>query len=116
MEVLRFFIVGVFATITHISVASSFLYIFESANPFISNLIGFLTAFFVSFFGHAWFTFRNKGSGSKFLVTTIFGFAVNNACLYFALFLDFQGVIAIAMSAMISPLTVFVMSKYWVYV
>jgi putative flippase GtrA len=70
-QVMKFGVVGVFATLTHYFSA---LFILEVVGQgvYVANLIGYCTAIFVSYFGHAVFTFKAQLGGKGFLRFTIF--------------------------------------------
>lgn len=115
MEFIRFGIVGGFATLTHVMVAWLLLTLFPGSPVFLVNVIAFSVAFSVSFFGHRHFTFRTDGSLPRFLVAACVGVAVNNGCLLITAALGFPALQAIIIAAMMSPLVVFVLSKYWAF-
>ena len=114
-EVLRFCLVGGFATLTHLGVAALLVQRFASLNVFTVNLLAFTCAFWVSFAGHRYFTFRTKGSVLKFLVSSLVGLAVNNTFLAVAFWMSSAELLSIVTAATIAPVVVFILSRFWVF-
>lgn len=115
-QLLRFGLVGGLATLVHLGVAWLVLYYWPLAYPFLVNLIAFLVAFQVSFWGHARFTFRQKGSAWRFMGVTLGGFALNNSLLWLFLMLGVESpFIAICLAVFFVPLFVFIASRLWVF-
>jgi putative flippase GtrA len=115
VALVRFGIVGGFATLTHVLVAWLLLAAFPGSSVFLINLMAFSVAFLVSFFGHRHFTFCTTGSLGRFLVAALLGVAVNNSCLLAMSGFGFHGLAAIILAAVLSPLVVFTLSKYWAF-
>lgn len=115
-QLLRFGLVGGLATLVHLGVAWLSLLTWPAANPFVINLIAFLVAFQVSFWGHARFTFRQQGSAWRFMGVTLGGFTLNNALLWLFLTLGIQSpFLAICLAVFFVPLFVFTASRLWVF-
>ena len=85
---------GVWFGLVGASAAGVHLLVFEWARGFmlpeLANLVGFLTAFGVSFAGHRWLSFRGTSTGLqqsllRFFVTAVAGFATNELCFMLAL-------------------------------
>lgn len=69
-ELVRFVIVGGLATLVDLAVTT--LLVFTTGfNANIITTVAFLTAFFVSFFGHRYFTFKKNGSMLSFLILAV---------------------------------------------
>lgn len=81
-QLLRFGLVGGMATLTHLGVAWWAIQQWPQWSPFWVNLLAFVIAFQVSFWGHSRFTFRQQGHWLKFLSVTVTGFAINNSFLW----------------------------------
>ena len=82
---LRFGLVGLTATIIHLSVA----WVANSwfgASAYLANGIGFLTAFACSYLGHFYWTFarqsRHQRSLIRFLVVAGLGYAITNVIVW----------------------------------
>lgn len=115
-QLLRFGLVGGLATLVHLSVAWLVLQVWAQGSPFLVNLVAFLVAFQVSFWGHSRYTFRHKGSPWRFLLVTLGGFAINNGLLWIFLALGlYSGFAAICLSVLMVPLFVFLASRLWVF-
>lgn len=61
-ETLRFLITGVFATLTHAAVGYALTSTTEMLGP-MANICGFLSAWWISFMGHYYFSFRGHEQG-----------------------------------------------------
>jgi len=80
-QLCRFGTIGVLATITH-SIVLIFLVEKMSWQPFFGNIMAFLVAVQVSFWGHKLFSFRNKDKStikmfSSFVVVALVGLSLN---------------------------------------
>ncbi|ASP37497.1 polysaccharide biosynthesis protein GtrA [Bacterioplanes sanyensis] len=116
MQLLRFGLVGGLATVVHLAMAWWAIQQWPELSPFWVNLIAFVVAFQVSFWGHSRFTFRQQGHWLKFLSVTVTGFAINNSFLWVFLTLGVEdSFLAICLSVALVPLFVFVASKLWVF-
>jgi putative flippase GtrA len=115
-QLARFGLVGGAATVIHLATAWILLWQWPGISPFIANLIAFLLAFQVSFWGHSRFTFGSEGSPARFLVVSGSGFLLNNALLALLLLTGFfSSFAAICLAAFLVPLFVFLASKFWVF-
>ncbi|MBT2801003.1 GtrA family protein [Halomonas sp. ISL-56] len=115
-QLFRFGIVGGLATLVHLTVAWWVLQVWSEGSPFLVNLVAFLVAFQVSFWGHSRYTFRQKGSPWRFLVVTVGGFVINNSLLWVFLAIGVRSAFAaICLSVLLVPLFVFMASRFWVF-
>jgi putative flippase GtrA len=118
-QFLRFGVIGVAATLTHIAAA---LVMIERLGIDImaANAFAFCIAFPVSYFGnHAW-TFRaNGGHGMhvpRFLATSLGGLALNQAIVFVATrHFGLHYLTAILIVVALVPLLTFVASKLWAF-
>jgi putative flippase GtrA len=83
-QFLRFGIIGLLAALTHYALAM--LFIHQQMNIAVANLLGFLTAFWVSYFGHRIFTFNvvqisHRQTLPKFIIVAVTGFVFNETML-----------------------------------
>jgi putative flippase GtrA len=88
--------------------------------PLLSNLLAFLSAFMVSYFGHSWLTFGKKSHSVvrlvKFLMIALGGLAVNSGFVGLLMHILHQSAyIAILPMIFITPLLMFFINKYWVF-
>lgn len=124
-QLLRFGAVGGAATVVHFIVA---VLAVESAGllPLLANMLAFICAFPVSFVGHLYWTFRGQtdGHGSqdrraywlRFFATAIVGLLISQSVVFVvADLLSIHHRIAFASAVVLAPLSVFVLSKYWVF-
>ena len=110
--------VGASAALTH-------LLVFGVAQrwmaPEWANAMGFAVAFFVSFGGHRWLSFRDAGTGvgqslGRFAATALLGFATNEAV--FVLLLRGLGVPswpALMAALLVAAGQTFVLSRFWAF-
>lgn len=116
-QALRFGLVGGLSTLVHMAVAQGLL-----ASELVAlgwaNVIGFVTAFFVSFLGHYHFSFQRNTpflrSMLRYGVIAVMGFAVNNFVLIGLVALNIlPEAVALAIAIIIVPLGTFIASRFW---
>lgn len=117
-EGFRFGLVGIAATIVYV-IASLLASSFE-AGPYLSNLVGYLASVAVSYFGHAYVTFRSTQShilqGSKFLLASSATFVLTNLIVFFAVDLLGRSFTEAAITVAIAiPLLTWLIARYWVF-
>ncbi|WP_299870059.1 GtrA family protein [uncultured Roseobacter sp.] len=118
-QVVRFGLVGIVATITHLVVAQ-FVLLSGLATVFQSTVVGFLVAFAVSLSGHHWFTFRHNNrfyqSLWKYAAVAIGGFLAN--ILILAVLVSTAWVsrsIALSIAVLAVPILSYVASSLWAF-
>ena len=116
-EVMLFGVVGITATIAHYLVANA-VFALLGISIFWCNLVGFLCAFSVSYFGHYHLSFRSDAPHlkalPKFGFTALLGFLVNNAVLVVLVWgAGEERIWFIAIAMVFSAGTVFTVSKFW---
>ncbi len=115
----RFFLIGLLATITHMF----FVWWFITKvllNVYYANFYAFLVAFFVSFLGHYYWTFKERpqfiSAFAKMLTVSVSTFLLNIIVLTFFieyfLFLEVNAALA---AALIIPLLSFVGMRLWIF-
>ena len=118
-SVARFALTGGAATLVHLSAALVLIHL--GAPPLIANVIAFLIAFMVSFWGHSVFTFAGHGLGprqslQRFAIVAGLGFMANEtslaALLKSGIFAAGQ---AVFLSTLIAAICTFVLSRYWAF-
>ena len=117
--ILRFGIVGVLATLTHICVVVGLSFT-TSLHPVTMNSLAFCLAFLVSAYGHMRFTFHFKGDRFpalvKFFIVALISLAISNFALYGFVKSSLVKVsIAQAIAIFIVPVFSFVASKFWAF-
>ncbi len=84
VQLMRFGVIGVLAAITHYCIA-----IFLTSNDIAAgwaNLVAFVIAFWVSYFGHRYFSFdvgdvSHQQTLPRFILVAVFGFILNESLL-----------------------------------
>lgn len=113
-----FAVVGATAALTH---ALVFGLAKAWAAPELANAAGFGVAFFVSFVGHRWLSFRDAGTGvgqslGRFAATALLGFATNEAV--FVLLLRGMGWAswpALGVALVVAAGQTFLLSRFWAF-
>lgn len=118
-QAFRFAVVGVMATMTHVTVA---VVMVEAAavRPIWANLIAFCAALFVSYGGnHRWTFGQVRGHGRsfpRFATVAVAGLVLNQTIMW-ALAerggLDYR--IALAVVVLVVPALTFMLNKLWVF-
>ena len=112
----RFGGVGGLATLVHLSIAGVMFLIWPTVSPFLANLVAFLVAFQVSFWGHRHFTFRRDGHMHRFFLLALGGFALNNGVLATLLAMSsLNGFIAIVVATFTVPMLVYLAARFWAF-
>ncbi len=118
-EIARFCIVGGLAALCHWSVAVSLVNMAAWA-PQAANLTGFLTAFFVSYGGQRWFTFKSdqphRAALPRHFVVSVAAFAINAVLLQLLLArtaLPYP--IALAIVLVLVAVLTFAASRLWTF-
>jgi putative flippase GtrA len=123
-QFIRFGLVGVSATLTHILFFVAFIEVL-GIGAFSANVIAYVIACFVGYSGHSTWTFRLRANSSrrtssatfaKFIIASLCGLAFN-ALIVLAIVqvLSRPYFHAIPFMATVVPLAVFMMNKLWVF-
>ena len=115
---LWFLVVGASASATHVLV---FALLEHRIWPELANALGFLVAFFVSFFGHRFLSFTDASTSAqtsllRFAVTALAGFASNEA-IFVLLYriLGWPSLVALVCGLVLAAAQTFVLSRYWAF-
>lgn len=111
----RFLIVGGVATATHMLMAAAVFAIYPGPSPYAANVIAFLVAFLVSFYGHRHITFQTRGSMRRFLLVAIGGFLANNAILTGCLAIGVDDLVAVIIATACVPALTYLASSLWAF-
>ena len=111
----RFALVGLAATFTHVGLAWLILRMEPLANPYAVNCLAYAVGFFVSYFGHRYLTFGTTGSIARFLLVATSGFALNNLLVAALLAASASSFLAILVATAIVPVLTYVASSLWVF-
>ena len=119
LRIVRFGIVGVAATLTHVGVAQ-LSHVLLSQPPLLANVIGFLVAFAVSYGGHYHWTFESdlphRRSLPRFLLVSLSAFIVSEFIVWSATGpLGMPMSIAMGAVAIIVPLTSYIVNHAWTF-
>lgn len=119
-QVFRFGIVGGLSTLLNSVI---FVLLVDSMHfrPLVGNLLAFLVAFWVSYFGHFLWTFENKSHNhqklAKFLITSFIGLAINSGFVWLLMHHWHQSAyVATIPMIFVTPLMIFFINKLWVFV
>jgi putative flippase GtrA len=118
-QLFRFGMVGGLATVVNSALFLIFVDIFKVV-PLLSNLLAFLCAFLVSYFGHSWWTFGHRKHSSeklaRFLMTSLLGLAINSCFIWILMHqLHQSAYVAIIPMIFMTPLLIFCINKSWVF-
>lgn len=125
LQLFKFAIVGMLATFVHAGLY--LLFILQSVNPSLSNLLAFLVAFIVSFLGHSCWTFlgrepegrwlfqAHKRSFIRFFAIAATGYLVNALFVITTEVFEINPAYAMAPMVTITPLLTFALSKKWAF-
>lgn len=119
-QLLRFGCIGAAAAAVHMGVVA--LLVPFGLHPLLANIIGFVSAFNVSYLGHRFWTFGNrtplshKRSIARFWGIAVTSFAINE--LLFFLFLNYTTlpylVALFLVLILVTPIT-FILSRVWAF-
>jgi putative flippase GtrA len=120
-QIAIFIAVGIAAASTHLAVAAAAVEL-AAIRPLAANVIGFAAAFFVSFGGHARFTFpiereRFASARLRFFAVAFAGFALNLTAYPRALAIMGRDYYLPALAAVLLGVAVatFLLSKLWAF-
>jgi putative flippase GtrA len=123
-QYLKFGLVGIAATVTHVIVFTLWI---EAAGltPLRANVAAFCVATIVGFIGHFSWTFHGHGAWEarrwqavlvKFVVVSLSGLALNSLMVYFVVnVLAMSYVYAVGLMVTVVPACTFVLSKFWAF-
>ena len=117
-EVFFFGIVGVTATCTHYFCALVLVTILQF-NVYVSNILGYLSAVMLSWFGHSFLSFRTAPSlerFKRFCLVSALTFSLSQGILFVAedLF-HWPAKYSLVVVVMSIPVISFVLNKFWVF-
>ena len=115
---LRFGLVGIVATATHMAVSIALLKL-AGFTPVLANLTAFCVAFFVSLVGQTLFTFRARLSlvvGVRFLLVALLSVTVSTLIVWMMTRISFVSPsIATLSGAFTTPVVSYVLNSLWTY-
>lgn len=113
-QTLRFAAVGGAATLTNLLIAWMVWRVFN-LHETVAVGIGFVVAFFVSYFGHRFFTFQKFGGIFKFFLLSVTMLGVYEIMVFGLTAIGVRGFWAMFIPLAAVTLMTFVMSKYAVF-
>lgn len=118
-QLFRFGVIGLTAAFIQIGVVVALVQGFAMA-PLSANVVGFLIAFQMSYWGHRLWTFKasyilHAIAIPKLLLVQLINFAANETLFYLFLSLHLPYPIALAIVLTILPIFTYFSSKLWVF-
>jgi len=113
-----FLAVGCAAALTHMGVFALAQHVMW---PEVANALGFVIAFFVSFGGHRWLSFKDATTSvatsfQRFVVTALAGFASNEVVFVLLLRgLGLPALLALFVALVFAAGQTFVLSRFWAF-
>lgn len=121
-KLVKFAAVGIIATLVHASVYLLLVKVYN-LNDQLSNFVGFSFAVTVSYYGQRYWTFTEKKPSSetraklKFLTSSILSYCLNAFWVFFTVqLLGYSSEYATIGIVFVTPVVIFLMLKYWVFV
>ncbi len=114
-QMLRFGLIGLAASMTHILAAALMIMVFPALHEFIVNALAYIVAFGISLAGHQRVTFRRSASLWRFTVMSLAGFSINNLVLAGALGVGVTGLWAISTALVVAAVASYVLARCWVF-
>lgn len=119
-EMVRFFVVGIAATLTHYIVA---MLCVSWTSLWLANFLGYLFAVFVSYFGHQRVTFQlptedvsHQRQAPRFVLSSLSGLAMSYLVLaVMNLVLAAPNWLSLAVVVTLVPIYTYFINKYWVF-
>ncbi len=119
IQIVRFGIVGVLATLTHVSIVMS---IVEShlATPLLANFIAFCLAITVSYSGHYKWTFKadknHLACFSRFTVVALLSLGLNQGIMFLCINkLSWHYLAGLLVVVTTVPIVTFLVNRFWTF-
>ena len=113
-EIFRFLVVGGAATVTDLAVTILLSY-FTDFNENIITSSAFIIAFWVSYFGHRYFTFKKKGSVLAFFSLAVTTLILRNIIVFLLVRFVIDGLAALIIAMALVTVITFVIAKFKVF-
>ena len=114
-EILRFVAVGGLATLTDLTVTLLIFFIVPGVHENIVTTCAFAVAFFVSYFGHRYFTFKQQGSIWRFLALSGSMLVLRNLLVFIMVTYWMRGLPPIIIAMALVTIITYLISKYGVF-
>ncbi len=113
-EVLRFAIVGGAATLSDLAITIA-LELMTALNENAVTSIAFICAFWVSFFGHRYFTFKKEGSVFAFFALAISTLVLRNIIVWLLVKYVVEGLPALIIAMAVVTVITYFIAKFKVF-
>jgi putative flippase GtrA len=116
-QFIKFGFVGIAATLTHAAVATLLIYFFQPSN-LLSNVIAFLTATLISYFGNLYFVFNRKMNGkniSRFIIVSSLSLSIVSTVSFVSDVYEFNKYYNVLVIAILLPVVNFTIHKFWTF-
>ena len=114
---IKYGLVGLVATMIHVMVATLLVYLY-SLDIIVANWVAFCTAFLFSYIGNTKIVFKQKiqhNNFIKFLIVSSITFLVITVVSYIGKHNSLNSYLIILITALIIPLTTFLLHKTWTF-
>ncbi len=116
-ELLRFAVVGGLATVVDLIVTFALVYGLDMGQH--ENIVtscAFAIAFFVSYFGHRFFTFHKSGSAVKFLALALSTLVLRNVIVWLLTDFDImRGIAPLILAMALVTVITYIVSKFGIF-
>lgn len=113
-EIMRFIIVGGLATVVDLTVTTVLVFTTHLHENLITS-VAFIIAFWVSYFGHRYFTFKANGSVGAFFLLAIATLILRNIIVYLLLLTDIRGFAALITAMIIVTVITYAVAKIKIF-
>ncbi|MBU3827013.1 MAG: GtrA family protein [Candidatus Anaerobiospirillum merdipullorum] len=114
-ELARFVLVGGMATLTDLTVTLVLFYLSPGIHENVVTTCAFGVAFFVSYFGHRYVTFRQSGSMTRFFLLSGSMLLLRNLLVYLMVTFWMRGLVPIIVAMVLVTAITYLVSKYKVF-
>lgn len=117
-QLTRFSVIGTLAAATHFLIVKACVPL--GYHPLVANILAFIVAFQVSYWGHNLWTFAGHGNGNrdtcaKFLLTAILGFILNESLYAILLNQKIHYDVALIIVLISVAAITFIISRLWAF-
>ncbi len=117
--VLKFGLVGLFATLTYYFLAISLREFQYGLSILLTNMIAYCIAIIVSYLGHYFWTYKARGNHgatfAKYIVSALLGCGLNSIIVHICMRLSMQYKSAIFVAIILVPTIAYIMNRKWVF-
>lgn len=114
-ELVRFVMVGGAATVTDLVVSIVLFFAYPTMSENVITTCAFCIAFFVSYFGHRYFTFKQEGNIFKFLALSCSMLVLRNIIVFALVRIWMPGLTPIVIAMALVTVITYLVSKFMVF-